>query len=104
MNVIFRCVDISQMLFTFQKFILDLISKNGGMGGLTDASPSMVSRCKSPYFRLTNSLVWHNVAMTFELTLVCFVLFRNVIPEKSIFFAEKKALRQNGNAVPMTDL
>ncbi|PIO58538.1 hypothetical protein TELCIR_20023, partial [Teladorsagia circumcincta] len=61
MYVIFRCVDTTQMLYTFQKFILDLIAKNG---------------------------VWHNVAMTFEVGLVCVVMFRNIRPGKSAFFAE----------------
>ncbi|CAI4229233.1 unnamed protein product [Auanema sp. JU1783] len=92
MFVIFRCVDVSQMLFTFQKFILDLIAKNGGMGGLSVAPPSMISR------------FWHNIAMTFELTIVCFILYRNVRPGKSKFFTETSVQRSNGNAVPLTDL
>ncbi|KHJ96576.1 hypothetical protein OESDEN_03466 [Oesophagostomum dentatum] len=76
MYVIFRCVDTTQMLYTFQKFILDLIAKNGGMGGLEMATPSMLAR------------FWHNVAMTFEVALVCVVMYRNIRPGKSDFFVE----------------
>ncbi|KAK6737741.1 hypothetical protein RB195_020069 [Necator americanus] len=68
MYVIFRCVDVTQVLYTFQKFILDLIAKNGGMGGLSMATPAMVAR------------FWNNVAVTLEVALVSFIMFRNIRP------------------------
>ncbi|VDO81849.1 unnamed protein product [Heligmosomoides polygyrus] len=92
MVVIFRCVDTTQMLYTFQKFILDLIAKNGGMGGLSNATPSMVAR------------FWHNVAMTFEVGLLCIVMFRNIRPGKSAFFADSSETDGLGQPVPLANL
>ncbi|KAK6018882.1 hypothetical protein OSTOST_15502, partial [Ostertagia ostertagi] len=92
MYVIFRCVDTTQMLYTFQKFILDLIAKNGGMGGLPVASPSMVAR------------FWHNVAMTIEVGLVCVVMFRNIRPGKSAFFAEPSETIHVCHPMPLANL
>ncbi|WKX94121.1 hypothetical protein Q1695_011405 [Nippostrongylus brasiliensis] len=92
MYVIFRCVDTTQMLYTFQKFILDLIAKNGGMGGLPIASPTMVSR------------FWHNVAMTIEVGLVCVVMFRNIRSGKSAFFANSEETLDVHHPVPLANL
>ncbi|KAK5977537.1 hypothetical protein GCK32_002651 [Trichostrongylus colubriformis] len=92
MYVIFRCVDTTQMLYTFQKFILDLIAKNGGMGGFPVASPSMVAR------------FWHNVAMTFEVGIVCVVMFRNIRPGKSAFFAEPSESVHVCHPMPLANL
>ncbi|CAJ0605425.1 unnamed protein product [Cylicocyclus nassatus] len=92
MYVIFRCVDITQMLYTFQKFVLDLIAKNGGMGGLPMASPPMLAR------------FWHNVAMTFEVALVCVVMLRSIRPGKSDFFMEPTETRGVRQPMPLADL
>ncbi|VDO17826.1 unnamed protein product [Haemonchus placei] len=92
MYVIFRCVDTTQMLYTFQKFILDLIAKNGGMGGLPMATPPMVAR------------FWHNVAMTFEVGIVCVVMFRNIGPGKSAFFAEQNEAVHVCHPMPLANL
>nr|CDJ88621.1 Hypothetical protein CBG07042 [Haemonchus contortus] len=92
MYVIFRCVDTTQMLYTFQKFILDLIAKNGGMGGLPMATPPMVAR------------FWHNVAMTFEVGIVCVVMFKNIRPGKSAFFAEQNEAIHVCHPMPLANL
>ncbi|VDL77268.1 unnamed protein product [Nippostrongylus brasiliensis] len=133
MYVIFRCVDTTQMLYTFQKFILDLIAKNGGMGGLPIASPTMVSRychsfamlayvavilpglkCENDNLKINflllriitgnNQKIWHNVAMTIEVGLVCVVMFRNIRSGKSAFFASSEETLDVHHPVPLANL
>ncbi|CAD6192595.1 unnamed protein product [Caenorhabditis auriculariae] len=88
MFTIFKCVNISQMLFTLQKFFLDLLAKNGAMGGLSMAPPTTVSR------------FWHNTAMTVWLTIVAHVMVKNIRPGKSKFFCDKPF---SENDIPLTD-
>ncbi|PAV72174.1 hypothetical protein WR25_00021 [Diploscapter pachys] len=93
MYTIFRCVNVTQMLFSLQKFFLDLIAKNGGMGGLSMAPPSVVSR------------FWFNVTMTFELAIVAYVMLKEMRPGKCGFFVDRPNPDARSNRiVPMTDI
>ncbi|KJH50551.1 hypothetical protein DICVIV_03317 [Dictyocaulus viviparus] len=92
MYVIFRCVDVTQMLYTFQEFILDLIIKHGGVNGLPIATPTMIVR------------FWHNVAMIIEVTLICMVMFKNIQPGKSAFFTNKEQSFEDNRPIPILTL
>ncbi|KIH62833.1 hypothetical protein ANCDUO_06878 [Ancylostoma duodenale] len=54
--------------------------------------------------RWSLGVLWQNVAMTFEVALVCIVMFRNIRPGKSDFFTDASDTAKVGNPLPLADL
>ncbi|MFH4977714.1 hypothetical protein AB6A40_004423 [Gnathostoma spinigerum] len=73
-GAVFKFVNITQVFFTLQKLIFDLIGKYHGFDGMTLIGPS------------SKAMFWNNFALTLEMLLLCVVAGITVNPRKSAFF------------------